>query len=63
MARTIMRLIARTRGATQLGVIDVITGLVLLGILLWAASKQFPTYSKMQSQPTASAAPSSTASP
>jgi hypothetical protein len=32
------------RGATRLGFLDVVTALILLGILLFAAYKQFPVY-------------------
>jgi len=31
-------------GATRPGVLDVLTALILLAILVWAAWKQFPTY-------------------
>jgi hypothetical protein len=33
-----------TRGATQLGFADVLTALLLLGLLLYAAYAQFPAY-------------------
>ena len=32
------------RGATQLGFVDVLTAVVVLGILLWAATLQFAVY-------------------
>ncbi len=32
------------RGATQLGLVDVLTAVVLLGILLYAATVQFSVY-------------------
>jgi len=32
------------RGATRLGVMDVVTALILLGVLLYAAWKQFPAF-------------------
>jgi hypothetical protein len=32
------------RGATQLGFLDVVTAIVVLAILVWAASRQFPAY-------------------
>ena len=31
-------------GATQLGFLDVVTAIVVLAILVYAASRQFPTY-------------------
>jgi hypothetical protein len=34
------------RGATQLGFVDILTALILLGILLWAATLQFPAYDR-----------------
>jgi len=45
------------RGATQLGLLDVLTALILLGILLYAATVQFSVYSRPPAQPI----PSSTA--
>jgi len=44
------------RGATQLGFVDVLTVVILLGILLYAASMQFAVYKL------APAAPASTSS-
>ena len=35
-----------TRGATHLGFVDILTAIVLLGILLWAATLQFPAYER-----------------
>jgi len=32
------------RGATQLGFVDVLTAVILLGILLWVATLQFSVY-------------------
>jgi hypothetical protein len=32
------------RGATQLGFVDVLTAVILLGILLWVATLQFAVY-------------------
>ena len=32
------------RGATQLGFVDVLTVVILLGILLWVATLQFAVY-------------------
>ena len=32
------------RGATQLGFLDVLTAVILLGILLWVATLQFGVY-------------------
>ncbi len=32
------------RGATQLGLLDVLTALILLAILVWVAWMQFPAY-------------------
>jgi hypothetical protein len=32
------------RGATQLGLVDVLTAVILLGILLYAATMQFAVY-------------------
>ena len=46
------------RGATHLGFVDILTALILLGILLWAATLQFPSYER---SPTTSA-PASVAS-
>jgi len=34
------------RGATQLGFVDVLTAVILLGILLWVATLQFAVYKK-----------------
>jgi len=40
------RLISRAsqKGATQLGFLDIVTAIVVLAILVWAASRQFPAY-------------------
>ena len=34
------------RGATHLGFVDILTAVILLGILLWAATLQFPAYER-----------------
>ncbi len=38
------RLAGWNRGATRLGLVDVIVVLIVLAILLWASWKQFPAY-------------------
>lgn len=43
MGRGIFRL-RFARGATQLGFVDVLTVVILLGILLWVATLQFAVY-------------------
>jgi hypothetical protein len=44
------------RGATHLGFVDILTAVILLGILLWAATLQFPAYERAPaSAPTAAA--------
>jgi hypothetical protein len=45
------------RGATQLGFLDVLTAVILVGILLWVATLQFGVYSR----PSAPASSSSSA--
>lgn len=55
-----VRHLLSNRGATQLGFLDVLTALILLAILLWAASRQFPAYHRA---PASNAAPQHTASP
>jgi multisubunit Na+/H+ antiporter MnhB subunit len=47
----------RTRGATQLGFLDILTAAILLGILLYAATLQFSVYSR----PPAAAIPTAAA--
>jgi len=47
------------RGATQLGFVDVLTAVILLGILLWVATLQFAVY---KNPPAAAASASSAAS-
>jgi hypothetical protein len=44
-------------GATHLGFLDILTAAILLGVLLWAASLQFPAYERTSSpaQPVAAA--------
>ena len=46
------------RGATQLGFVDVLTAVILLGLLLWVATLQFAVYKT----PPAATASSSAAS-
>ena len=49
-----------TRGATQLGFVDVLTAVILLGILLWVATLQFAVYKAPPAKPaSASSAASS----
>ena len=48
----------RARGATQLGFLDVLTAVIVLGILLYAATLQFSVYNR----PLATANPTGTAS-
>jgi predicted lipid-binding transport protein (Tim44 family) len=48
------------QGATQLGFLDVLTALILLALLIWAASRQFPAYHRA---PAPSTAAQHTASP
>jgi hypothetical protein len=55
MGRGILRF---ERGATQLGFVDVLTAVILLGILLWVATLQFAVYKT----PPAATASSSAAS-
>ena len=43
------------RGATQLGFVDVLTVVVLLGILLYAATMQFAVYKVVPAAPASSA--------
>jgi hypothetical protein len=40
------------RGATQLGFMDILTVVVLLGILLYAATVQFSVYNRPPAAPT-----------
>jgi hypothetical protein len=47
------------RGATQLGFVDVLTAVILLGILLWVATLQFAVY---KTNPAATASVSGAAS-
>jgi hypothetical protein len=42
------------RGATQLGFVDVLTVVILLGILLYAATMQFAVYKIVPAAPAAS---------
>jgi len=39
------------RGATQLGFVDILTAVVLLGILLYAATLQFSAYNRPPAMP------------
>ena len=39
------------RGATQLGFVDILTAVVLLGILLYAATLQFSVYNRPPATP------------
>jgi len=39
------------RGATRLGVMDVLTALILLGLLLYASWKQFPAFNRPVASP------------
>jgi len=39
------------RGATQLGLLDVLTAIILLGILLYAATVQFSVYNRPPASP------------
>ena len=41
------------RGATQLGFVDVLTAVILLGILLYAATLQFSVYNRPPANPIA----------
>ncbi|HEV2169759.1 MAG TPA: hypothetical protein VGR40_02370 [Candidatus Binatus sp.] len=34
------------RGATNLGFVDILTAAIVLAILLWAATLQFPAYDR-----------------
>lgn len=40
------------RGATRLGVMDVLTALILLGLLLYASWRQFPAFNRPVALPT-----------
>ncbi len=44
------------RGATQLGFVDLLTVAVLLGILLYVATLQFPVYDRTATAPIAAGA-------
>lgn len=44
--KTIRRLLSGS-GATQLRFVDVLTALVLLALLVWAAYMQFPVYRQL----------------
>lgn len=56
---TIPERLKSQRGATRIGVTDIIVVLVLLGILLFASYRQFPIYETPPPAP----APSAAASP
>lgn len=45
------RLNRLARGATHLGFVDILTAVILLGILLWAATLQFPAYERPPAAP------------
>lgn len=45
-----------TRGATHLGFVDILTAVILLGILLWAATLQFPAYERAPASASTAAA-------
>jgi hypothetical protein len=51
------RINSLARGATHLGFLDILTAAILLGILLWAATLQFPAYDRKAApaQPVAAA--------
>ena len=54
------RVISRLgRGATQLGFVDVLTAVILLGILLWVATLQFAVYKTNPAATSSSSAASS----
>jgi hypothetical protein len=42
MSRFISRI--RERGATRVEFLDVVTAIIVLAVLVWAASRQFPAY-------------------
>jgi hypothetical protein len=42
----------RSRGATQLGFVDILTVAIVLGILLYAATLQFSVYNHSPAAPT-----------
>jgi hypothetical protein len=44
------------RGATQLGFVDVLTAVILLGILLYASTLQFSVYNRAPLAPTPTSA-------
>jgi hypothetical protein len=48
------------RGATQLGFVDVLTAVILLGILLWVATLQFAVYKAAPAKPASASATAST---
>jgi len=47
------------RGATQLGFVDILTAVILLGILLYAATMQFSVYHRPPAIPTPAGAAAS----
>ena len=51
------------RGATQLGFVDVLTVVILLGILLYAATMQFAVYKIVPAAPASSATSSAKPNP
>jgi hypothetical protein len=48
------------RGATQLGFVDVLTAVILLGILLWVATLQFAVYKIPPANPASASSGAST---
>jgi hypothetical protein len=48
-----------SRGATQLGFVDILTAVILLGILLYAATLQFSVYDRTPATAAASSAAAS----
>jgi len=59
MRRGIFRL-RLERGATQLGFLDVLTAVILLGILLWVATLQFAVYKTPPVKPASTSSATST---
>ena len=53
---TIRERLRSQRGAIQLGLMDIVVALLLLGILVSVAYLQFPVYQRSQSAPSAPSA-------
>ena len=53
MRRSISR--TRERGATRVEFLDIVTAIIVLAVLVWAASRQFPTYRSAEAPPPATA--------